>query len=387
MRPGDSASDDPGGSGGSAGQVAVAPARTAPDGGAGGQAGPGTGSVWDQPLPWVTPGDGDETPSTGQRTSARAAEPAAAASPAPETAAVREEGGAAIPEEGGDDAKGDAKAADNESSVALWQATAAKQQRGAHAAPVPAGAVGIAGHAVSKWLLGVAVAAGGLLAAVGMAEGLSSHPSAASAKVRPDPIVGPGNDLDEGGSPAPTPTTHPKGHPAAVVGKAAFPHPRAQSDHTPGPSYTPEPSHTPQVLSRQTTTTSPVVRQSSYLSVHTSVASPKDYWSQSSINVTTTKKLTALKVVLHIAQTGGVANTGVWTSLGDKVTVHTGRGSDGAVDYVVTLNPGVTLDAGQYVFQFGYNHDQGTRDTLHDVWAVVTTAAGDSDEVNQNGRY
>ncbi|WP_328779541.1 hypothetical protein OHT68_10105 [Streptomyces canus] len=382
MTPEENASEEPGGADGSAGQsrgqVAVAPARTTPDADADGRAGPQTGSVWDQPLPWAAPGDGDENRSTGQPTSAaQDASPSSAASPAPEAVAVREEGG--------DDAKGDVKDAGNESSVALWQAAAADRQQGAHSAPATTGAATVAGHAVSKWLLGVAVAAGGILAAVGAVEGLGSHPSAVSAKERPVPIVGPGKDLDEGGVPAPGPTTPGKSRPVARVETAALPH--AQSDHTPPPAHTPGSTYTPQVSSRNTTLKSPVVQQSGYLSVHTSVTSPKDYWSQSSVTVTTTKKLSALKVVLHVAQTGGVANTGVWTSLGDKGTVHAARASDGGADYVVVLNEGITLDPGSYVFQFGYNHDQGTRDTVHDIWAVVTTAVGDNDAENRNGRY
>ncbi|MDF3148917.1 hypothetical protein PBV88_48995, partial [Streptomyces sp. T21Q-yed] len=156
--------------------------------------------------------------------------------------------------------------------------------------------------------------------------------------------------------------------------------------HVPG-APTPTPTHTPEAASQQAGVKSSVAGQSSYVSVQTALKSPNDYWSQSSVTVTTTKKLTALKVVLHVAQTGGVANTGVWTSLGDKVTVHTGRASDGGADYVVVLNEGITLDSGTYVFQFGYNHDKGARETVHDIWGVVTTAVGDSDEVYKNGRY
>ncbi|WP_405467281.1 hypothetical protein [Streptomyces canus] len=391
MRSGEHAPDGPGGAS-AATQVAVAPATLVGD--ADGSAGQQTGAVWDQPLPWAAQQEGGEDGSTGQPASSQAEPPApqaeqsaAEANPVPQGAVVRTEGG-------DDDAKGGAQAADDDASVALWQAAAAEQQRGAHAAPTPIGATAVAGHAVSKWLLGAAVAAGGLLAAVGVSAGASSHQSAATAKDRPLPLVGPGEDLDEAGdlsaspTPSPTPTslTPAKGRTVmAGAGKAAAPvvglvAAHAQSEHTTAPT------DTPQASSHRLTTKSSMAAQSSYLSVQTAVKSPNAYWSQSQVTVTTTKKLTALKVVLHVAQTGGVADTGVWTSLGDKVTVHTGRQANGAPDYVVTLNEGISLDAGTFVFQFGYNHDNGTRDTVHDIWSVVTTASGDSDE-GRTGRF
>lgn len=59
MRPGEHASDEPGGAEASAGQagaqVAVAPAPAAPGTDADGKAGQPAGAVWDQPLPWATP--------------------------------------------------------------------------------------------------------------------------------------------------------------------------------------------------------------------------------------------------------------------------------------------------------------------------------------------
>ncbi|NUR03926.1 MAG: hypothetical protein HOY79_47695 [Streptomyces sp.] len=379
MTPGDQSAEEPGGTDGSTGQsqaqVALAPAPTAPDGDSGSQAAAQTGAVWDQPLPWAGPQDQGQDQRTARPTSAQAEQPAAPATPSARAA--------------GDDTKVDAEAADEGSSVALWQASVAEQQRGAHAAPVPTGAVAVAGHAVSKWLLGAAVAAGGLLAAVGVAEGLGPHSTAATAKENPQPLVGPGKGLDEPGNPTRTPSTPANGRLVAGAGKAAAAAPpavglaaaQAQNGQTPTPPYTTA------VSPQKATAKSSTAGQSSYLSVRTSVTSPNDYWSQSNLSVTTTKKLSALKVVLHVAQTGGVADTGVWTSLGNKVTVHTGRASDGGADYVVTLNAGITLDPGTYVFQFQYNHAKGPRDTGHDIWAVVTTAAGDSKEVNQNGRY
>lgn len=398
MRPTDNAFEDPSGTDGSAGQsptlVAAAPlmpARTAPDDDAGSQAGQPTAAVWDQPLPWATPRDGGEEQSTGQNRSARAESTAAPASPALRAAAVRDESGEDAPE--------DAEAAGTDSSVELWQAVAAEQQRGGHAAPARSSAAAAGSNAVSRWLLGAAVAAGGLLAAVGVAEGLSPHRSAATVEDQPEPIPGPDTGLSEEGPSTPTmaPTTPARVRLAAGAGKAAVaglpaaglvaPHAEANVQaQVQGPS-SPAPAHTPEVSSQRAAVKPPAAGQSSYLSVQTSVQSPDGYWSQSSVTVTTAKKLTALKIVLHVAQTGGVANTGVWTSLGDEVAVHAAKAPDGGANYVVTLIKGHTVDSGTYVFQFGYNHDKGARDTVHDLWSVVATAVGDNDDEDRSGRF
>ncbi|MFK4105961.1 hypothetical protein ACI2L1_39080 [Streptomyces sp. NPDC019531] len=389
MRPAEHASDEPGGEEVSAAQagaqVAVAPAPATQGADADGKAGQPAGAVWDQPLPWATSQAEDQ--SSEEPTSPQAVSPAAEEVPAAGPAAVREESADEAKGAAEEGAEG-AEAADKDSSVALWQAAAADQQRGAHAAPTPVGATGVAGHAVSKWLLGAAVAVGGLVAAAGAVKGMSSPP-AATAKEKPEPILAPGQGLDENGSPTPTSSTTPaKKRAAAGAGKAAAAAApaAAAAAHVPS-AHSSTPTPTPEAASQRTGVKASVAGQSSYLSVQTSVKSPNGYWSQSSVTVTTTKKLTALKVVLHVAQTGGVANTGVWTSLGDKATVHTAKASDGGADYVVVLNGGVTLDAGTYVFQFGYNHDEGARETVHDVWSVVTTAAGESAAVSRNGRY
>ncbi|MFF3334047.1 hypothetical protein ACFYWX_31600 [Streptomyces sp. NPDC002888] len=104
-----------------------------------------------------------------------------------------------------------------------------------------------------------------------------------------------------------------------------------------------------------------------------------DYWDQSAVTVKSTKPLTGLKVVVKIIQTGGVAGTGTWTSLGDKVSVASATTS-GELDYVVTLKSGVTLDPGTYVFRFQYNHDQGGRDAGGDRYNVTATSTASATE-------
>ncbi|SDN53213.1 hypothetical protein SAMN04487981_105354 [Streptomyces sp. cf386] len=104
-----------------------------------------------------------------------------------------------------------------------------------------------------------------------------------------------------------------------------------------------------------------------------------DYWDQSTVTVKSTKPLTSLKVVVKIIQTGGVTNTGTWSSVGDKVSVSAAA-SSGELDYVVTLKSGNTLDPGTYVFKFQYNHNQGGRDAGGDRYNVTTTSADSATE-------
>ncbi|MFI6009977.1 hypothetical protein ACIBAG_14335 [Streptomyces sp. NPDC051243] len=108
------------------------------------------------------------------------------------------------------------------------------------------------------------------------------------------------------------------------------------------------------------------------------------YWDQSRVTVQTTKTLKSLKVVVKIVQTGGVASTGTWTNLGDKVSVASAS-SSGELDYVVTLKPGNTLEPGTYVFRFQYNHNQGNRDAGGDRYNVTATSTGGATEYRKGG--
>ncbi|MEV0643051.1 hypothetical protein AB0I77_50785 [Streptomyces sp. NPDC050619] len=137
--------------------------------------------------------------------------------------------------------------------------------------------------------------------------------------------------------------------------------------------------------SSQSTTSSPQ-EPADYLSSDGSLDSSDDngYWDQSIVTVKSTKALKSLKVVVKVIQTGGVADTGVWTSLDDKVSVASGSTS-GELDYVVTLKSGVTLDPGTYVFKFGYNHDQGGRDAGGDRYNVTATSTASVTEFRKGG--
>lgn len=108
------------------------------------------------------------------------------------------------------------------------------------------------------------------------------------------------------------------------------------------------------------------------------------YWDQSRVTVQTTKTLKSLKVVVKITQTGGVASTGTWTNLGDKVSVATAS-SSGELDYVVTLKSGITIEPGTYVFRFQYNHNQGNRDAGGDRYNVTAASTAGVTEFRKGG--
>ncbi|SEP62448.1 hypothetical protein SAMN04487983_1001135 [Streptomyces sp. yr375] len=108
------------------------------------------------------------------------------------------------------------------------------------------------------------------------------------------------------------------------------------------------------------------------------------YWDQSIVTVKSTKSLSSLKVVVKIIQTGGVVNTGTWTSLGDQVTVASAA-SGSEVDYVMTLKSGITLSPGTYVFKLQYNHAQGNRDAGGDRYNVTATSTTSDDEFLKGG--
>jgi hypothetical protein len=369
---------------------AVLVMEAAPDGDTDGQELQPGGPVWDQPLPWARPLEPGERDRARQPQPAPAEAPAEAEeSPAAEAVAVGGEEGA---EAGDPQEAASAQAAPADAALARTEpdresSPSPQRRRGAHAvlAPLRAGAAG--GHAIPKGLLAVAVAAAALLAVLGGIEGIRAHSSTdATAKQEAGPLP----NAVEGGAanPAP-PSMSPSAHPGAKKSPARTPPVitgsagqalagRPGSDLTTGAGSHTSP-HPPAAKAA-------IVKQGQYLAVGTSVDAPNSYWSQSTITVRTTTKLKALKVVLRLHQTGGVANTGTWTSLGDKVTVHSAAASQ-EVDYVVTLNSGVTVNPGTYTFEFQYDHAEGTRSTSRDLYAVVATASGSGDTEDRQGHY
>ena len=111
-----------------------------------------------------------------------------------------------------------------------------------------------------------------------------------------------------------------------------------------------------------------------------------DYWDMHVVTVRSNVPLTSLEVSVRVMQNGGVANTGTWTSLGDQVEVYSGADSE-QVAYVITLKSGVTLQPGTYTFEFGFNHNKGTRDASGDLWNAAAASDKFSGTQMRSGRF
>jgi hypothetical protein len=123
-----------------------------------------------------------------------------------------------------------------------------------------------------------------------------------------------------------------------------------------------------------------------FLTVRTGLDTSNPYWSQSTVTVTLAAPVSSLKVAVRISQTGGVADTGTWTTIGSNANVAV-RTTSTAVNYEFTLAPGATLGPGRYVFAVQYNHDPSDRSVAHDLYAVVAVASGTGAQQGTGGHY
>jgi hypothetical protein len=139
--------------------------------------------------------------------------------------------------------------------------------------------------------------------------------------------------------------------------------------------------------SRSTTTTQSATKPKPSLTAWASRnAEDNPYWDAHTVTVRSTVPITSLKVSVRVIQTGGVANTGAWSSLGDQVEIRSAANGN-ELDYHVVLKPGITLQPGTYTFQFGFNHNPGTRDAGRDLWNIVATGNEFSSSQMRSGRF
>ncbi|WP_221354950.1 hypothetical protein [Streptomyces beigongshangae] len=102
-----------------------------------------------------------------------------------------------------------------------------------------------------------------------------------------------------------------------------------------------------------------------------------EFWAQSNVTVTASRRLTALRVVLRVRQTGGVTPTGSWRSAPeDDFTVSVVE-EGGFLVHTWELKPGRTVWPGEWVFAGQYDHDRGGRDAGDDTYAVEARADGE----------
>ncbi|RAS65105.1 hypothetical protein C8D87_105600 [Lentzea atacamensis] len=95
------------------------------------------------------------------------------------------------------------------------------------------------------------------------------------------------------------------------------------------------------------------------------------FWSQDTLVIGTTQRLTALTVQVRIAQTGGVQSSGHWQTMpADDFTITVGE-ADGELVYRWDLKPGRTVPAGQHAFAVQFNQTRGARDAKDDRYGVM----------------
>lgn len=187
--------------------------------------------------------------------------------------------------------------------------------------------------------------------------------------------------------PLPTPTP-PLTPPAAAstqatAGGATVTGPATVSVTSAAPSSAPSSAPTTAAPQPPATSAAPA----SFLGVQAALSGGSSpYWSQDTVTVTLTAPVSSLKVAVRIAQTGGVADSGTWSSLpGGAVVAFAASGT--ALNYEFTAAPGMTLPAGQYVFAVEYRYGTPYRSVAHDLYDVVAVAAGSGEHQGLGGRF
>jgi hypothetical protein len=125
---------------------------------------------------------------------------------------------------------------------------------------------------------------------------------------------------------------------------------------------------------------------SRFLSTSVSVVQGSNaYWGEDDLSVTSTTRLSKLRVSVHVAQTGGLANAGNWSTVGDKLNISVTSDGSG-VTYLFTLKPGATLSPGTYTFAAQYKHS-GNRSAHADSYDAAGTAAGSGQSQGAGGYF
>jgi hypothetical protein len=368
---------------------ADAAAEAAPDGDAASQVTQHGGAVWDQPLPWVTPLDGTqhqrpEQPRPPQAEPPAGAVPLAEAEPPGKAEPLAEVESPALQVAALRHGDGD----DTEASYddTKPQPTAVEPQRGAHATTTPLRAGAAGGHAVSKWVLGSAVAACVLIAVVGGFDGGTSHPSAAPVKEVKMPVSNPvaGGDRTTSPTPTPTPTGPAEKHTAknraenqAKSHSAPHSAPLVVVAGAPEENASPVPTSTEHASSSDNSARSAApgsLVPSDYLTL---VSTPRnggdDKYVIQNIIIKISAPVTRLTVDIDIAPPDvSAGNQSYSTSSECTYSSHT---VSGGLVFTWTLNAGDVLAPGKYTFGAGYFHDPG-RSTARDTYTVQATAKG-----------
>jgi hypothetical protein len=165
----------------------------------------------------------------------------------------------------------------------------------------------------------------------------------------------------------------------------------APTTETPSPAPTVAPSSTPDDVTaptrpnRTTSTTTPPIRWQPVSGFLRSAAvldsHSNDTWAQGNLTLTTAETITTLDLVISVARTAGVRDTGKWTSVPAEMITMTVAEEKGALIYRYTLNEGRALAPGEYVFAAQYQHAAGKRDPGGDTYGAIARAGEKKAEV------
>jgi hypothetical protein len=107
-------------------------------------------------------------------------------------------------------------------------------------------------------------------------------------------------------------------------------------------------------------------------------------WSQSDITLKNSRTVTALTVVLRLADTPGLSSTGAWSTVPVADMTISVRPGNGTLVYTFTLHAGITLAPGSYEFAGQYSHAVGGRNADNDTYVATASAGQASAEVYGN---
>jgi hypothetical protein len=210
------------------------------------------------------------------------------------------------------------------------------------------------------------------------AMGSAPHPHKPNTAPSPSP-TGKGAHPAVAESPSPPPSPSPSGTPGAG--------PKAHANQ-PAPAPAPAPARQGGSAASGPSSASagtPNIH-SGFLTASSSVApNSNQYWGEDDVSFTSAVPLSGLRVVIRVAQTGGLASAGSWNTFNNQADVSiTGNGD--AVTYLVALKPGVTLPPGRYTFAAQFKHS-GYRSAHGDVYDVNGTAAATGASQNIQGGF
>jgi hypothetical protein len=196
-----------------------------------------------------------------------------------------------------------------------------------------------------------------------------------------------GPEVDD--TPAAPPTVVPT-TPAAPTGTTAAPKPSTKgTTTTTDPTSKPATKGTPGKTTPPRSTTPAATAQTDADGYLTSAAwldpGSNDSWSQDTLELKSTRTITALDITIKVARTPGVVETGRWSTVAPELLTITTSSSNAELTFHFTLHQGATLPAGSYTFAVQFNHAAGERSAADDNYTARVT--GDDKDAKVSGAF